>query len=104
MRMRSKLLLSFSGICAFALIIGLVGYWGMTGVMKELDEIGGVGFPNVKSILTLKESQVSINMVENILVSSKLTMEERQFRYKNSSLVQYVRIASNIALLNQILY
>lgn len=82
MRMRSKLLLSFSGICAFALIIGLVGYWGMTGVMKELDEIGGVGFPNVKSILTLKESQVSINMVENILVSSKLTMEERQFRYK----------------------
>lgn len=82
MRMRSKLLLSFSMICVLALVIGLVGYWGMTGVMEELDEIGDTGIPNVKSIMTLKECQVSVNMVENILASSKLTMEERQVRYE----------------------
>lgn len=81
MRMRSKLLLSFSVICVFALIIGIVGYWGMTGIKKELDEIEDTGLPNVKNLMTLKETQISVNMVENILTGSKLTMEERQASY-----------------------
>lgn len=82
MRIRSKLLLSFSAICAFALVIGLVGYWGMTGVMKELDDMGEAELPKVKNILVLKDSEISVNMVENILTSSKLTMEERETRYR----------------------
>ena len=82
MRMRSKLLLSFSGICIFALVIGIVGYWGMTGIMTELDEASNIAIPNIKNILTLKESQISVNMVENILTSSKLTAQERQTRYE----------------------
>jgi hypothetical protein len=71
MRIRSKLLLSFSVICAFALAIGLVGYWGMTSIKNELDRMGEDELPKVKNILTLEESLVSVNMVENILTSSK---------------------------------
>ena len=82
MRIRSKLLLSFSVICAFALAIGLVGYWGMTSIKNELDRMGEDELPKVKNILTLEESLVSVNMVENILTSSKLTMEEREVKYK----------------------
>ncbi|MFY9176893.1 MAG: methyl-accepting chemotaxis protein [Caldicoprobacterales bacterium] len=81
MRIRSKLLLSFLAICVFALIIGIVGYWGMSRAMRDLYELGNTAIPNVKNILTLKETQLSVNMVENILTSPKLTAEERQTRY-----------------------
>ena len=82
MKIRSKLLLSFSAICLFALVIGIVGYWGMARAMRDIDEIGDTGIPNLKNILTLKETQLSINMVENILTSPKLTAEQRQTRYQ----------------------
>ena len=78
MKIRSKLLLSFSAICLFALVIGIVGYWGMARAMRDIDEIGDTGIPNLKNILTLKENQLSINMVENILTSQKITAEQRK--------------------------
>ena len=42
---------------------------------------GQYSYTQCENILTLKETQLSVNMVENILTSPKLTAEERQTRY-----------------------
>lgn len=53
----------------------------MTGVRGELDKISNMGLPNVRNIMTLKQAQITINMEENILTSSKLSMEDRETAY-----------------------
>lgn len=81
MRIKDKLLTAFIITIAITIITGAVGYWGMNSIMGELKDVTEVRMVSKDSLLTIGKAHAEINMAENMLLSSELSLEERQKRY-----------------------
>ena len=56
LKIRTKLLLAFGSVAVITLVLGLVGYFGLSHGEKAINEIGQNRLPGVESLLTIKES------------------------------------------------
>ncbi len=81
MKLRGKLLVAFSISIIITVVIGLVGYMGMNNIMAQLTDIIDVRMESIEALLVLGKAHSEINMAENMLLSSELSMEEREVRY-----------------------
>ncbi len=82
MKLKGKLLAAFSITIAITIIIGAVGYIGMNNIMDGLRDITEVRMESFEALLVLGKAHSEINMAENMLLSSELSKEDREQRYK----------------------
>lgn len=82
MKIRGKLLTAFIITIIITIITGTVGYIGMNNIMGELKDVTEVRMESSGALLTIGKAQAEINMAENMLLSSELSKEERENRYK----------------------
>ncbi len=77
-----KLIASFLGVAAIALVLGILGYYGAVSNAKSVEEIGVVRLPSVQGLLVMSEAQTAIDAAENALLCTKLSAEQRRDAYQ----------------------
>ena len=60
------------------MVLGVVGYYGVSQTGEAIDQIGEVRLPGVESLLVMKEAQTAVESGENALMSRDLSPEARQ--------------------------
>lgn len=73
----SKLLIGFTLSAAIALILSGVGYYSVTTSAASIDEIGQVRVPSLESILRLSRGQIEIRAINNTLMNTGFSVDER---------------------------
>ncbi len=78
-----KLIVSFMGVAAISLIIGIVGYYGAAQNNDVIEEIGHVRLPGVDALLIIKEKAENIRGSMRTLSIPGIAAEHRQRQYQN---------------------
>ena len=63
-----KLIVSFLGVAAIALALGILAYYGAVSSGKSIDEIASVRLPSIESLLIISEAQTAVDAGENALL------------------------------------
>jgi len=83
LKIGKKLLLSFILIAAVTVIVGIVGYTGLSNLMIQTDDIIEVKIPGLNSVQQIKEAQISIIVGERGLVNRRMMAADvREAQYK----------------------
>ncbi len=77
-----KLIASFLSVAAITLLLGIVGYYGVSEGGKAIHEIGEVRLPSIESLLVISEAQTAVDGAENALLSRDLDGKARQEKYE----------------------
>ncbi|MEJ2637210.1 MAG: methyl-accepting chemotaxis protein [Calditrichia bacterium] len=72
MKLGSKFIGSFVIIAFIAMVIGILGYWGLKNTTAHMTEISQVRLPSVKSLLMIKEAQTGILTAERGLLDNDM--------------------------------
>ncbi len=72
MKLGTKILAGFGVVTVISALMGIVGYWGLHEVAKDLDELGDNRLPSVQSLLTMSESQNKILVGERGLTNRRM--------------------------------
>ncbi len=80
LKIKSKLLIGFSAVIAILIVVGLIGYNGLTSVGKLLTEATTNRLPSVNSLLTIKEAQTAIKSLERTLLIDEVAFQKLDFR------------------------
>lgn len=78
MKLGTKLIAAFLGIAAICAIVGVVGIMGLRGTSSAIDDIGNHNLPSLRSILTLYRTQVEILALNNTMLNTDFTAQDRQ--------------------------
>ncbi len=76
-----KLLASFLGIAAITVVVGIIGYFGISQGEKAIHEIGDVRLPSVESLLVMSEAQTAIRAAELVIINRRMDPKDRQHQY-----------------------
>ena len=63
--MQQRLLIWYSIVLGFTLLLGVVGYYGVYKGEEAINEIGIVRLPSVQALLTMSKEQNTIDSAEN---------------------------------------
>ncbi|SPD72790.1 hypothetical protein PITCH_A1530020 [uncultured Desulfobacterium sp.] len=81
-RMMPKLIGSFSLVAGIVLVIGIVGYSGISSTFKSLEEVSDVHLPSVKALQILDAGQMEINSIEKVMLIPEVEVKLREEQYK----------------------
>ncbi len=76
-----KLLASFLGVAAITIVVGIIGYLGVSQGEKGIHEIGDLRLPSVETLLTMSRAQTAIRSAERIMINRRMTLKDRQHQY-----------------------
>ena len=76
MKIRTKLILGFLFVAIIASIIGLVGYRGISQIMKSSDEISVVRLPSIHGLFEISNGQKSVWIGERGLINRRMMDKE----------------------------
>ena len=76
MKIKQKLIGSFMIVATICLIIGLIGWIGISNVNNSMLEIGNERLPAVKALLTLDATIGDIATAQMELLNPKISIEE----------------------------
>ncbi|MDP4266495.1 MAG: methyl-accepting chemotaxis protein [Bacteroidota bacterium] len=83
MKIRSKLLLSFSAIILICGIIGLVGYRAISKILNAQNQIANVRYPSTKALMDIKNGISDVVIGERGLINRRMMNSEvRQAQYE----------------------
>jgi methyl-accepting chemotaxis protein len=82
MKIKAKLVLSFSAIAGICAIVGIIGMRGLSKTSAAIDEIGDVRLPSVEGLLQMADGQLGIAAASNLLLQSDLTEAQRESAYE----------------------
>jgi methyl-accepting chemotaxis protein len=89
-----KLMIKFLGgfalVAAITMCVGVVGYFGVSGVSHDLEEIGDVRMPSVYSLAVIAKEIESIRVAQRTMLNPTLTRDDRADQVKN---IQDARVA-----------
>jgi methyl-accepting chemotaxis protein len=80
-KLTAKLMASFLAVAMVNLIIGVVGWFGVSRVGQSVNEIAKDHLPSVEAVLTLADALSSISTVERTLLSTKIGAAQRAEQY-----------------------
>ena len=83
MKLMTKLTGGFSLVASITLIIGIVGYMGISGAFQSLAEVTGRQLPGIEALSAVKEAHMEINGIEKILLIPELDAAGRKTQYSN---------------------
>ncbi|MFZ5831691.1 MAG: methyl-accepting chemotaxis protein [Planctomycetota bacterium] len=77
----TKILAGFGFAIGVAVLVGLVGYWGMSTMGGHAHEIGAVRLPSVASLLAIKAGGEQVKTAQRTLMNHNLSPEVRKRQY-----------------------
>jgi methyl-accepting chemotaxis protein len=80
-KMMPKLIGSFSLVAGIVLVIGIVGYSGISTTFKALAEVSDVHLPSIKALQILSAGQMEINSIEKVLLIPEVGQSLRVEQY-----------------------
>jgi methyl-accepting chemotaxis protein len=83
MKLGTKLILGFSAVALITLILGIVGYYGVSNTHQSVQSIGMEQVPGLSNLLTIKGEAERIRGTMGILSIPGLSPEERNTQYRN---------------------
>ncbi|MDD2853577.1 MAG: methyl-accepting chemotaxis protein, partial [Desulfuromonadaceae bacterium] len=87
LKMRTKLIVGFSLITVIGVIIGLIGFKGISDTADHLKEISGNRLPSICSLEIINEAQTSVKAAQRTILIQGLSNEridENQKEIKNA--------------------
>ena len=72
MKLGTKILTGFAVVTLIAAVMGVVGYYGLNEVSKNMYEVAEVRLPSVQTLLIMKEAQYSILAGERGLINRRM--------------------------------
>lgn len=81
-KLRTKLTVGFACVSIVGAIIGLVGYLGMTQIIKSEKVISENSLPSIRCVMSIRQSQTAIDASENIFFTPKLSAKLRDDAFK----------------------
>ncbi len=78
-----RLIVSFLGVAAITLALGMVGLYGVYAGGKAVNEIGKNRLPSVDSLLVIKEAAATIKCAQRTLLAAEADAELIQRQYDN---------------------
>ena len=72
MKLGTKIVAGFAVVTLIAAVMGVVGYYGLNEVSKNMYEVVDVRLPSVQTLLVMKEAQYSILAGERGLINRKM--------------------------------
>lgn len=85
-----KLIVSFLGLAAITLILGLLGFWGANKSGGSIEEIGMVRLPSVDSLRTIKGRGNEIKAAQRSLLDLGMSKEDRARQHETLAKAQEV--------------
>jgi methyl-accepting chemotaxis protein len=89
MKMKTKLFLAFAVIALVMLIVGGVGYLGMSKMAANISEIGGNRLPSVVSLYELATNMGLIQKTERTLLVPEFLKNEKEVAHQMKNLETY---------------
>ncbi len=83
MKLGTKLMLGFSAVALITLVLGILGYYGISNTHRSVQSIGMEQVPGLSSLLTIKGEAERIRGTMGILSIPGLSPEERNTQYRN---------------------
>ncbi len=80
-RLSFKLMVAFLTVAMVNLLIGVVGWFGVSRIGESMNEIAKEHLPSVAAVLTLDDSMAKISVAERTLLSPKITAAQRSEQY-----------------------
>ncbi len=81
LNLKVKLIGSFVIIALITLIVGAVGWYGISTVTTNLDKVGNERLPSVQALLIISEAQTQVDSAENALLTKNISLEQRKEHY-----------------------
>lgn len=75
LKMKTKLIAGFSLVTLIAMIIGVVGFKGVSGTTDHLKEISGNRLPSIYSLEIIKEAQTAVKAAQRTMLIPGLSNE-----------------------------
>lgn len=72
MKLGTKIVAGFAMVTLIAAVMGVVGYYGLNEVSKNMYEVADVRLPSVQTLLVMKEAQYSILAGERGLINRRM--------------------------------
>ncbi|MGB9624842.1 MAG: methyl-accepting chemotaxis protein [Phycisphaerae bacterium] len=76
-----KLTLSFLLVGGIAVVVGVVGFYGVRSTGEALADVSGDYLPSVESVLTIKEGSTAVRAIQNALLNPALEDSARRANY-----------------------
>jgi len=73
-----KLIGGFSVVAAITLVVGLIGWWGVDKLDRDLTEIGDVRLPSIEELLKVELIMEEIMVVQRTMMTEQIDLEQRQ--------------------------
>jgi methyl-accepting chemotaxis protein len=81
-KMMPKLIGSFSLVAGIVLVIGIVGYSGISTTFKALEEVSDIHLPSIQALQVLDAGQMEINSIEKVMLIPEVEGKLREEQYK----------------------
>ncbi|SHH60129.1 HAMP domain-containing methyl-accepting chemotaxis protein [Clostridium grantii] len=81
LKIKTRILSGFAIITIIAIFVGLVGFYSLSKVENQLNEVVNIKLPSVQALLSVSEIQTAIKTSEKTLLIDSLTKEERLKEY-----------------------
>jgi methyl-accepting chemotaxis protein len=78
---KAKLVGGFLAVAVITAGVGAVGYYGLYSVSTEVDSIGHVALPTVRTVGDMNQSLLRIKAAQRTLLDANLPLEDRQRQY-----------------------
>lgn len=88
LKMMPKLLGSFSLVAFIVLLIGVVGYSGISNVFKSLEEVSDRHLPSTEALQVLDGAQIEINSIEKFLLIPEMDEKTQKEQYNRFKVLQ----------------
>ncbi len=82
-KLSTKLIGSFVIVAIITLAVGAVGWYGVVVLSKNLDEVGKVRLPGIRSLQQMESGFESLRVAQRTLLNPSLSKEDRQRQYQN---------------------
>ena len=81
LKLMHKLIGSFSVVACIVLVVGIVGYSGISKTFSSLEEVSELHLPTLNTLHIIKASHMEINSIEKLLLIPELGDENREVEY-----------------------
>jgi len=81
LKLKTKIIGGFIIVAIITLVIGAIGWSGVSSVSKSMKDIGSNYLPSVESVLIISQAQTDIDSAENFLLAPEATKEQLQQQY-----------------------
>jgi methyl-accepting chemotaxis protein len=78
---KAKLFGGFVTVAVITAVLGALGYYGLYSVSTEVDSIGHVALPTVRTVGDMNQSLLRIKAAQRTLLDANLPLEDRQRQY-----------------------